>query len=107
MGGRAVDRTTGPSENACTCISVERVLKTIVVIQSVIIVTEIVTVPAARALIAPVRCVTHRVFQQRGKNGEVDANVSPLSSLVSRVASVAVNETPCVIVKSTGGRGNF
>ena len=58
------------SENACTCISVERVSKAIVVIQSVIVDTEIVTVPAARAPIARVRCVTHRAFQQRRKNGE-------------------------------------
>jgi hypothetical protein len=40
------------SENACTCIGVERVVKAIVVIQSVIGVTELVTVLATGALTA-------------------------------------------------------
>ena len=85
------------SENACTCISIERVFKAIVVIQSVIVDTEIVTAAAARALIAKVRCVTHRVFQQRGKMVKVDADVLSLSRLFGRrVASILMSASPAV-----------
>ena len=69
IGDRAIGPTKEPFR-VCTCISVQRVVKSIVAMQSVIAVTKIVTVPAARVLIARVRCVTQRVFQQRGINGE-------------------------------------
>ena len=62
--------------NACTRIRVERVVKAIVVIQSIIVVTEPVTVPAAGELITRARRVAHRDFQQRGKNGEVEVDMS-------------------------------
>ena len=109
MGDRAVGRTTGPFRERLHLHQHRASLqsfKAIVVIQSVIVDTEIVTVAAARALIARVRCVTHRVFQQRGKMMKVDADVLSLSRLFGRrVASILVSASPAVTGEPcTGGR---
>ena len=100
MGDRAVGRTTGPFRERLHLHQHRASLqsfKAIVVIQSVIVDTEIVTAAAARALIAKVRCVTHRVFQQRGKMVKVDADVLSLSRLFGhRVASILMCASPAV-----------
>ena len=61
-------------------------------------------VPAARALIAWVRCVsvTHRVFQQRGENGEGGRGyvVAFETYFGRRVASILVPASPLVTAAS-------
>ena len=70
--------------------------------QSVIAVTKIVTVPAARVLITRVRCVTQRVFQQREKNGEGGRVyvVAFGTYFGHRIASILVSASPPVTAAS-------
>ena len=87
------------SENVCTRVNVERVVEAIVVMQSVIAVTETVTVSAARALIARVCSVTYQVFNRGNKTAGMCRGFRALFRASRRVASIVVTASRSVIGK--------